>query len=138
MLTNQFRMSAATLLMGLIKADQEIREDEVEAAYAYLNALGSDEPVRPWAPGDNTTIGRANGNRLKEALGALRYSPEEDRMDLMEALWHVAAADGDIHATEEEFIENAADALDLPKSVVRIIRPAMKDTKFTPMQRMSA
>jgi uncharacterized tellurite resistance protein B-like protein len=131
-------MSAATLLMGLIKADQDIRDGEVEAAYTYLNSLGSDEPERPWAPGDNATLGRTNGTRLSEALGALRYSPEEDRMDLMEALWHVAAADGEIHAAEEEFIDSAAEALDLPHSVVRIVRPAFNDPKFTPMERLSA
>lgn len=138
MLPSKFRMSAATLLMGLIKADQTINDQEVDAAYDYLNNLGSDEPERPWAPGDNAALGRTSGNRLNEALGALRYSPEEDRMDLMEALWHVAAADGNVHEAEEEFVASAAEALDLPKSVVQIIRPAMNDANFEIAPRMSA
>lgn len=138
MLPSKFKMSAATLLMGLIKSDQEINDSEVDAAYKYLNDLGTDEPERPWAPGDNAVLGRTSGNRLNAALGALRYSPEEDRLDLMEALWHVAAADGHIHEAEEEFVASAAEALDLPKSVVHIIRPAMGDPNFELAQRLSA
>ncbi len=124
MLTPEFRTSAATLLMGLIKADETIRQEEVDAAYDYLNSM-SDGEERPWKEGDNAVLGRSSSNRLSAALGALRHSPEEDRLDLLEALWEVALSDGELAQSEAEFVETAAEALDLPKSVVQIVRPAM-------------
>ena len=122
MLTQEFRTSAATLIMGLIKSDGEIRKEEIDAAYERLSNLG-DQGDADWAPGDNSVIGRSSGNRIADALGALRYSPEEDRLDLLAALWDVAAADGELHELEAEFVDTAAEALDLTPGIVEIVRP---------------
>ena len=118
-MTPEFRSSAATLIMSLIKADGEIRREEIKAGYDYLDA---DEA---WAPGANAVLGQRNqGNRLADALGSLRFSPEEDRLDLLAALWDVAGDDGEVCEYEMEFVESAAEALDLPMSYVEIVRPA--------------
>ena len=123
-LTPEFKLSAATLIMGLIKADGDIKLEEVDAAYSYIRNMSGDASERPWTPGDNVVLGRTGGNRIAEALGALRYSPEEDRLDLLAALWDVAAADGDIHEMESEFVQSAAEALNISPSTVEIVRPA--------------
>ena len=125
MMTPEFRKNAAILINNLIKADGEIRREEVDAAYAYLNGPSEDGEPRPWSSGDNAVVGRRDSADLSTAIGALRYAPEEDRMHLLAAMWDVAAADGEIADSETEFVRGAAEALDLPMSTVEIIRPPM-------------
>ncbi len=127
-MTPEFRNSAATLIMGLIKSDGEIRSAEIDAAYEKLNDMGGKDDTN-WSAGDNSVIGRSSGNRIADALGALRFAPEEDRLDLLAALWDVAAADGELHKMEAEFVQTAAEALDLTPGVVEIVRPAGLATK---------
>lgn len=124
MLTPELRNAAATLLMGVIKADQTIKQEEIDAAYEALNDLSADTDAEGWQKGDNAILGRTSGSRIADAMGALRFAPEEDRLDLLTTLWDVAMSDGEIHEMEAEFVESAAEALDLPQSIVHIVRPA--------------
>ena len=124
MLTPELRNAAATLLMGVIKADQTIKQEEIDSAYEALNDLSADTDAEGWQKGDNAILGRTSGSRIADAMGALRFAPEEDRLDLLTTLWDVAMSDGEIHEMEAEFVESAAEALDLPQSIVHIVRPA--------------
>ena len=124
MLTPELRNAAATLLMGVIKADQTIKQEEIDAAYDALNELSAEASDDGWRKGDNAILGRTSGSRIADAMGALRFAPEEDRLDLLSTLWDVAMSDGEIHEMEEAFVESAAQALDLPQSLVHIVRPA--------------
>ena len=124
MLTPELRNAAATLLMGVIKADQTIKQEEIDAAYEALNDLSAETDAEGWRKGDNASLGRTSGSRIADAMGALRFAPEEDRLDLLSTLWNVAMSDGEIHDMEAEFVESAAEALDLPQSIVHIVRPA--------------
>ena len=124
MINSAFRSSAATLLMGVIKADGSIKQTEIETAYTHLKELGHLDETPTWSAGDNLVMGRASEEQIASAIGALRHVPEETRMELVSYLWDVAASDGVITEDEVEFVDRAADALALSPSVVEIVRPA--------------
>lgn len=110
MMTPEFRSSAARLILNLIKTGDEIRRELDAEAVEFLDRIEE--------------LGMAGEGQLARSIGAVRYAPEEERLDLLQSMWDFAADDEEIVEDADLFILSAAEALDLPISTIEIVRPA--------------
>ena len=55
------------------------------------------------------------------------YSTQQQKIRLIEDLWRVAYADGELHSLEENLVQRVASLIDVPPRTVRQIRRRIED-----------
>jgi uncharacterized tellurite resistance protein B-like protein len=103
---------SATLLVEIARADHDIRQDERDAIFKALAATSSlaapelnelvDEAL---ANADNTISLHAHVSLINEAFNG------QDKVALVEQMWRVAFADGNVDGYEEYTIRKLCDLL---------------------------
>ncbi len=107
-----FKTSVAALLVEVMRADSELQEDERKAMVVLLQKyfdLGEEEV--------NNLITAASQD-LDEAIDYFRFSKQindntnaQERIEIIELLWRLAYADGQLDKHEEHVIRRVADLL---------------------------
>ncbi|WP_278404647.1 TerB family tellurite resistance protein [Pseudoalteromonas ruthenica] len=107
-----FKTSVAALLVEVMRADNELQEDERKAMVVLLQKyfdLGEEEV--------NNLITAASQD-LDEAIDYFRFSKQindntnaQERIEIIELLWRLAYADGQLDKHEEHVIRRVADLL---------------------------
>lgn len=100
----------AALLAAMMELDLIVRPEEIEAGRRILlrAARATGQGLADW--------GKAIGEHqnLTHATEAFLAQPLETRARLVEDLWEMARADGEIHPDERDFIAKLADLMDVP------------------------
>lgn len=110
-------VAAAALLIELGRADYE-RDPEEQKAIIEAIRQGSgleDAELEALVASAQESAERSTSVYEFTSLINAQYSMEE-KFALIEALWRVAAADGDIHRYEDHLIRRIADLLYVPHS----------------------
>ncbi|MCG7545611.1 TerB family tellurite resistance protein [Pseudoalteromonas sp. MM17-2] len=107
-----FKTSVAALLVEVMRADSELQEHERKAMVVLLQKyfdLGEEEV--------NNLITAASQD-LDEAIDYFRFSKQindntnaQERIEIIELLWRLAYADGQLDKHEEHVIRRVADLL---------------------------
>lgn len=110
-----FELAAAALMLEVMRADFERTEDERATALQLLKetfAL-SDADVEALAARAADEVDAATC--LHEFVSAINETANfDDKVRLIESLWRVAYADGDLDKYEEHLIRKIADLIYLP------------------------
>ena len=113
----ELHLAAAILLFGVARADHRLEPAELERLRGVLGEYwGLDGPALDelMEVAGRESDASASLHRQLEVLNA-RLSAEE-KFRLMEGLWAVACADGEIHHYEEHLVRRLADLLYVPHS----------------------
>lgn len=109
------RLAAAALLFEVVRADEEIREDErtvvrtaIQSTFG-LEKEESDELMRLAEEESRSATSLFEFTHLIDKA----FSPEQKRR-VVELLWLVAFADGEKHAHEEHLVRRIAGLLHVP------------------------
>ncbi|WP_217474689.1 TerB family tellurite resistance protein [Stutzerimonas stutzeri] len=110
-------VAAAALLIEVGRADYESDADEQKA---IIEAIRQGSGLQDGELASLIDAGQASAERSTSlyeftTLINAQYSVDE-KFALIEALWRVAAADGDIHRYEDHLIRRIADLLYVPHS----------------------
>lgn len=122
----QLEMAVAGLLLEMVRADLKERTGErgaVRDALQALFGLGADE--------SESILGQAAAHRYTSYFGPVgvvkRLLGLEERTALVEQLWRVAFADGDLDPYEDHFVRKIAHLLYVPNTEAMLARKRAKD-----------
>lgn len=112
---HQLRRAAAALLVELVHADHQIQEDELNSlrlAVGQALSLSEDEVD---SIVDMATAAARDATSLYEFTRLINdhYSPEQ-KCTLVESMWRIAYADGNLDKYEEHLIRNVSDLIYVP------------------------
>jgi len=110
-------LAAAALLIELGRADYESDADEQKVIIEAIRQGSGleDGELESLVASAQESAERATSLYEYTSLINAQYSMDE-KLALIEALWRVAAADGDIHRYEDHLIRRIADLLYVPHS----------------------
>jgi len=109
------RLAAAALLFEVVRADDEIREEErtvVRAAIQSSFGLEKEESDELMRLAEEESRGATSLFEFTHLIDKA-FSPEQKRR-VVELLWLVAFADGEKHAHEEHLVRRIAGLLHVP------------------------
>jgi uncharacterized tellurite resistance protein B-like protein len=126
-------LAVAALLVEVLRADYDVAPQERQQVIVSVSRLlGLDATVSAALVAEaERHIDRSHD--LYQFTSQLNRSwSEEDKLQLLEALWRVAAADETVHKYEEHLIRRVADLLHVPHSgfiraKLRATEPARKN-----------
>lgn len=121
-LQHRLHLAAAALLIEMTRADYTVESAEKQALEAVLqNALGlTAEEVAELLHLAGSAADRATSLYEFTRLINDHYSPDE-KLSLIEAMWQVAFADGDLDKYEERLIRQVSDLIHVPhKEFIRL------------------
>ena len=114
-----YHVATAALLVEVMRADYEVRTEERNAVLRALDAAFSDlSPVET-----RNLLARAE-ERADDATSLYEFTrhinrqfDHEQKAHVVELLWRVAYADGDLDKYEEHLVRRIADLIHVPHSV---------------------
>ena len=111
------RLAAAALLVEVARADYEDDPEELTAVCAALRETlnVSEEDIKSLVDLANQEVESATSSYEFTRLIIDNFSPEQ-RIELIEAMWQVAYADGNLDRYEEHYIRRIAELLYVPHS----------------------
>lgn len=109
------QLAAAVLLVEVMRADREVSDIERDTAVAALQrafALADDEVDRLLELAHQTQRSSTDFHAFTSALNA-RFG-DAQKLQVVEAMWQVAYADGHLEAHEQHVLWRVADLLHVP------------------------
>jgi len=103
---------SATLLVEIARADHDISPQERDAIYAALEATSSLDAPELTALVDEALAGADNTLSLHSHVSTINeFFKSHDKLALVEQMWRVAFADGNVDGYEEYTIRKLCDLL---------------------------
>ena len=114
-----YRVATAALLVEVMRADYEVRHEEREAVLRALAAafddLSPQETRELLARAEEQADGATSLYEFTQLVN--RELDHEQKAHVVELLWRVAYADGDLDKYEEHLVRRIADLIHVPHSV---------------------
>ena len=114
-----YHVATAALLVEVMRADYEVRADEREAVLRALDAAFGD-----LSPEETRDLLARAEERADDATSLYEFTQHinrqfepEQKAHVVELLWRVAYADGDLDKYEEHLVRRIADLIHVPHSV---------------------
>ena len=114
-----YHVATAALLVEVMRADYEIRPEEHDAVLRALAAAFDD-----LSPAETRELLRRAEERADDATSLYEFTQHinrefdhEQKAHVVELLWRVAWADGDLDKYEEHLVRRIADLIHVPHSV---------------------
>jgi len=114
-----YHVATAALLVEVMRADYEVRADEREAVLRALDAAFDD-----LSPEETRDLLARAEERADDATSLYEFTQHinrqlgpEQKAHVVELLWRVAWADGDLDKYEEHLVRRIADLIHVPHSV---------------------
>lgn len=108
--SNRVELAAASLLVELMRADHEVSEDERAAFLDAVERALNIKPTQVSALVDEALSAADSATSTYEFTSLINdnYSPAQ-KASLIEAMWRIAYADGDLDKYEEHLIRKVAE-----------------------------
>ena len=114
-----YHVATAALLVEMMRADYEVQPVEREAVFralaAAFNDLSPDETRDLLARAEERADGATSLYEFTQLIN--RQLDHEQKAHVVELLWRVAYADGDLDKYEEHLVRRVADLIHVPHSV---------------------
>ena len=114
-----YHVATAALLVEMMRADREVRPEERDAVLRALSAAFDD-----LTPDETRELLARAEERADDATSLYEFTQHinrsfepEQKAHMVELLWRVARADGDIDKYEEHLVRRIADLIHVPHSV---------------------
>ena len=130
---HQLRLATGALLLEMCRADFKIMPEERQSIANSIKDtfdLTADE-TRELMSEAETESECAVSLQIYTSLIA-DYSSKEQKLQLIEDLWRVAYADGELHALEENLVIRVASLIDVSPRSVQEIRKQVESKLSTP------
>ena len=120
---HQLRLATGALLLEMCRADFKIMQEERQSiANAIMDAFElSAEETRELMKEAETDSESAVSLQIYTSL-INEYSTRQQKIRLIEDLWRVAYADGELHALEENLVIRVASLIEISPKLVREIQ----------------
>ena len=116
-----FTIAVIALGAKMAKADGRVTRDEVTAFREVFHITPEDEP-KAARIFDMARTDSAGFEAYARQIARMFADDEAVRQDLLEGLFHIAAADGVYHPAEDEFLHRVADIFGIGERCFRAIR----------------
>lgn len=114
-----YHVATAALLVEVMRADYEVQPEERDAVLRALGAafkdLSPDETRDLLARAEERADGATSLYEFTQHIN--RHLDHEQKAHVVELLWRVAYADGDLDKYEEHLVRRIADLIHVPHSV---------------------
>ena len=114
-----YHVATAALLVEVMRADYEVRSEERDAVLRALEAAFDD-----LSPDETRELLERAEERADDATSLYEFTQHvnrqldhEQKAHVVELLWRVAYADGDLDKYEEHLVRRIADLIHVPHSV---------------------
>ena len=126
-----YHVATAVLLVEMMRADHEVRPEERDAVLRALEAAFGD-----LSPDETRDLLARAEERADDATSLYEFTrhinrqlDHEQKAHVVELLWRVAWADGDLDKYEEHLVRRIADLIHVPHSVfIRMKHKARGET----------
>lgn len=129
---HQLRLATGALLLEMCRADFKVMPEEIESIARSiksgfnLSAEETRELLRVAEAESECAVSlQIYTSLIKE------YSTQNQKLRLIENLWRVAWADGELHALEENLVNRVASLIDIPQKTLDEIRNRVEGGDFS-------
>ncbi len=119
--TVAFAIAVIALGAKMAKADGQVNRNEV-AAFREVFYIPPEEEANAARVFDLARQDVAGFDGYAQQIARMFGDRKEPLIDLVEGLFHIAVADGDLHPAENEFLSTVAEIFGLPERAFRRIR----------------
>ncbi len=125
---HQLRLATGALLLEMCRADFKVMPTERESiARSIKTAFSlSPEETRELVLAAETESACAVSLQIYTSL-IQEHSTRAQKITLIEDLWRVAYADGELHSLEENLVQRVAALIDVPPKLVQQIRSRIEN-----------
>jgi uncharacterized tellurite resistance protein B-like protein len=130
--TRRARLSAAALLVEVMNADGEFNDDERRAFFGSVQtqfSLSKDEATDLLALAEKQVKQATDLHEFTVELN--RHFKPEQKLALIQELWHAAYADEILHRHEEHLVRKVGDLLHVPNTSVLAAKQRAQGNRAT-------
>jgi len=120
---HQLRLATGALLLEMCRADFKVMKEEHQSIADAVRAtfeLSAEETRELMTEAENESQHAVSLQIYTSLLN--EYSTRQQKIRLIEDLWRVAYADGELHALEENLVVRVASLIEIPPKLVRQIQ----------------